>query len=120
MMGAGTTRQMGLDQALSEARGLHSAGRLDEAAAIYRQILTQLTDQPAALYLLGVVALQRNDLPNAVKLIGRGGDLFARDHTRPDGCFACRMLPDRLHKELSDVGGQFRREAERRVLPGRD
>ncbi len=72
MAGAGATRQTRLNQALGEARGLHSAGRLTEAAAIYRQILTQMPDQPAALHLLGVAALQQNDLPNAVKLIGRG------------------------------------------------
>ncbi len=72
MAGAGATRKMGLDQALGKARGLHSAGRLEEATAIYRQILTQLPDQPAALYLLGVAALQRDDLLNAVQLIGRG------------------------------------------------
>ncbi len=69
---AGATRQMGLDQALAEARALHAAGQLDGAAAIYRQILSQLPDQPAALYLLGVVSLQRNQLDDAVRLIGRG------------------------------------------------
>jgi tetratricopeptide (TPR) repeat protein len=68
----GAARQMGLEQALGEARGLHAAGRLDNAAAIYRQILSQLPDQAAALYLLGVVALQRNEFNDAVRLIGRG------------------------------------------------
>jgi tetratricopeptide (TPR) repeat protein len=71
-MAAGATRQMGLDQALGEARNLHAAGRLDEATAIYRQILNQLPDQPMALYLLGVAALQQNDLAGAITLIGRG------------------------------------------------
>src|SRR5262249_21199020 len=70
--GDGAIRKMGLDQALGEARGLHAAGRLDEACAVYRQILDQIPDQPTALYLLGVAALQRNDLPNAISLIGRG------------------------------------------------
>src|SRR5450432_3898139 len=69
---AGTTRRMGLEQALAEARGAHVAGRLDEAAAIYRQILDQLPNQAAALYLLGVVALQRNQPAEAVRLIGLG------------------------------------------------
>ncbi len=67
-----TTRRMGLEQALTEARGAHAAGRLDEATDIYRQILTQLPDQPTALYLLGVVALQRGELAEAVRLVGRG------------------------------------------------
>jgi tetratricopeptide (TPR) repeat protein len=67
-----TTRRMGLEQALTEARCAHVAGRLDEAAAIYRQILSQLPNQPAALYLLGVVALQRDQLAEAVRLIGLG------------------------------------------------
>ncbi len=70
--GDGATQKMGLDQALGEARGLHAGGRLDEACAIYRRILDQIPDQPTALYLLGVAALQRNDLANAVSLIGRG------------------------------------------------
>jgi tetratricopeptide (TPR) repeat protein len=67
-----TTRRLGLEQALTEARGAHVAGRLDEAAGIYRQILSQLPNQPAALYLLGVVALQRGELAEAVRLIGLG------------------------------------------------
>lgn len=69
---AATTRRMGLEQALAEARGAHGAGHLDEAAAIYRQILNQLPNQPAALYLLGVIALQRDELAEAIRLIGLG------------------------------------------------
>ncbi len=65
-------RQMKLEQALAEARTLHAAGRLDEAVAIYRQILSQLPEQPMSLYLLGVVSLQRNELNDAITLIGRG------------------------------------------------
>jgi tetratricopeptide (TPR) repeat protein len=71
MPGDGAARQMGLEQALNEARSLHASGRLNQAAAFYRQILAQLPDQPTALGLLGVIALQQNDPASAVKLIGR-------------------------------------------------
>jgi tetratricopeptide (TPR) repeat protein len=56
-----------LDQALAH----HQAGRLNEAEALYRQILQADPEQPDALHWLGVVALQRGQHEAAVGLIGQ-------------------------------------------------
>ncbi len=47
----------------------HRAGRLDEAAKNYRQILSEDPRQPDALHLLGVVAQSVGQLDEAVELI---------------------------------------------------
>ena len=60
-----------LEQALEHQR----AGRLQEAEAIYRHILTQEPDQPDALHLLGVIALQSKNHGSAVELIKRAVEL---------------------------------------------
>jgi tetratricopeptide (TPR) repeat protein len=49
----------------------HTAGRLDEAEAIYRQILSRHPNDPDALHLLGIVAGQRGNAAMAVELISR-------------------------------------------------
>lgn len=49
----------------------HQAGRLAEAEAIYRHILRDRPDDPVALHLLGVVALQVGRHEAAVELIRR-------------------------------------------------
>jgi predicted O-linked N-acetylglucosamine transferase (SPINDLY family)/cytochrome c-type biogenesis protein CcmH/NrfG len=54
---------------LNQAVALHQAGRLDEAEALYRQIVAQLPGHFDATHLLGVIALQRGDLAGAEKLI---------------------------------------------------
>lgn len=56
-----------LDDALSD----HRAGRLPEAAAIYRQLLAADPDHPDALHLLGTIGYQQGDLVQAELLIGR-------------------------------------------------
>ena len=56
---------------LSEALQHHQSGRLDAAARLYEQILTRDGDDADALHLLGVVAFQRGDYPQAVERIGR-------------------------------------------------
>jgi predicted O-linked N-acetylglucosamine transferase (SPINDLY family) len=60
-----------LQQALEQAVQHHRGGRLAEAEAIYRAILSQHPDQPDALHHLGLIAIQagRNDV--AVQLIGK-------------------------------------------------
>jgi tetratricopeptide (TPR) repeat protein len=56
-----------LDQALS----LHRKGRLDEAAALYREMLAQNPRDADALHLLGAIAFQRKNPAAAVELIGQ-------------------------------------------------
>jgi tetratricopeptide (TPR) repeat protein len=47
----------------------HSAGRLDEAEAIYRQILTREPRHADALHLLGLISYQRGQLDQAIHLL---------------------------------------------------
>ncbi len=46
------------------------AGRLDEAAGYYRQVLQRQPDHPYALHLLGALSLRQGDPKKAIKLIG--------------------------------------------------
>ena len=54
---------------LNQAVQLHQAGRLDEAAERYEQVLQQAPGHFDATHLLGVIALQRGDLAAAEKQI---------------------------------------------------
>ena len=63
---------------LNEALEEHRRGNLEWAACVYESILAADPDQPDALYLLGVIAMQKADPGQAVQLIGRAADL------RPD------------------------------------
>ena len=56
---------------LNQAVAHHQAGRLDEAAALYRQITHHTPGQFDATHLLGVIALQRGDLATAEQLISQ-------------------------------------------------
>ena len=46
---------------MTNALGLHQAGRLAEAEKVYRQVLDIQSDQFDSLHLLGVVLFQRGD-----------------------------------------------------------
>src|SRR5215213_2869637 len=58
-------------QRLSEGLDHHRAGRLQQAEVIYRQILQEKPDEPEALNLLGVIALQVGRADAAVPLLSR-------------------------------------------------
>jgi len=58
-------------ETLRRAVGLHQSGRLDEAAALYRQVLAGRPDHFDALHFLGMVAAQRSQFEEAERLIGR-------------------------------------------------
>lgn len=58
-------------QVFSQAVAHHQAGRLDQAAKLYEQVLAQVPNQVDSQHLLGVVALQRGDFKAAIKLINR-------------------------------------------------
>jgi Flp pilus assembly protein TadD len=62
---------MTTQQAVKLAVEHHSALRFDEAELICRQILTKEPNQPDALHLLGVIALQSKRLDEAMELIQR-------------------------------------------------
>ncbi|MFC3126553.1 tetratricopeptide repeat protein [Pseudoroseomonas globiformis] len=56
---------------LRQGMALHQHGRLAEAAALYRQVLSLRPRDANALNLLGTVARQSGDLPDALRLIRR-------------------------------------------------
>ena len=56
---------------LEAAVAHHHAGRIGDAEAIYRQVLATDPENPDALHLLGVVALQRGNAQEAVDLASR-------------------------------------------------
>ena len=60
-----------LQQKLNEGMAHHNAGRLAEAEAVYRAVLTAAPQQPDALHLMGVLALQVNKPDVAAQLIGQ-------------------------------------------------
>lgn len=62
---------MQLQQALQLAVGHHQAGRLDQAEAVYRQILQTNPNLPQALNLLGVLFHQRGQNNQAIELLDR-------------------------------------------------
>jgi predicted O-linked N-acetylglucosamine transferase (SPINDLY family) len=54
---------------LNQALELHRAGRLDDASAIYQQLLTDNPDDADAAHLLGLVHYRNNDFDSAIRLI---------------------------------------------------
>jgi tetratricopeptide (TPR) repeat protein len=55
---------------LNQALELHRAGRLQDAAAIYQQLLAENPGHADAAHLLGLVFLRNNDVDSAIRLIG--------------------------------------------------
>src|SRR5829696_763099 len=56
---------------LQQGLNHHRAGQLQQAEAIYRQILQEKPDEPEALNLLGVIALQVGRADMAVQLLSK-------------------------------------------------
>jgi len=59
---------------LDKAVGLHRAGQTEEAAALYRELLDRDPDNPSALNLLGVIALQKADAGTALGYLQRAAE----------------------------------------------
>ncbi len=57
------------EQKLERAIGLHNAGKLDAAEALYREVLQDTPGNQAALHLSGLIAHQRGRYREAVRLI---------------------------------------------------
>jgi tetratricopeptide (TPR) repeat protein len=60
---------------------LHRDGRLDDAENGYRQMLAENPDNAEVLHLLGILRGQRGDLPAAIKLVERAGELDLHNAT---------------------------------------
>lgn len=63
-----------IEARFATARDHLNAGRLQEAGALYQQILTEAPDHAPSLHLLGVVALQIGQTQLAVNLIGAAAE----------------------------------------------
>lgn len=98
---------MALSPALQRAIELHQAGRVEEAEAGYRALLDQNPDDAHALHYLGLIALQRDDLPRAEELISRAVELLP-----DDPAFLCNL--GQVRKKLGQL--QAAEEAYRRAL----
>lgn len=69
---------------LLEGVALHQAGRLEEAAGIYRRILDRKADDSDALHYLGLIAFQQGRYHESAALIGRA--IAARDDSPAFHC----------------------------------
>jgi hypothetical protein len=63
----------------NEAIALHRAGRLDEAAALYRFVAEHFPDQPDAFHLQGLIALAKGEPAAAIPLFDRAIQLAPRE-----------------------------------------
>lgn len=76
--------QENIEQKLERAVRLHNEGKLDEAEALYREVLQAVPGQQTALHLSGLIAHQRGRHREAVTLISKaleGGATTATIHT---------------------------------------
>src|SRR5262245_53315225 len=63
--GSGVTR-VDVSNLLQQAHGHHAAGRLQDAEALYRRIISQDANHPEAWYRLGLIAQQAGHWEGAV------------------------------------------------------
>jgi tetratricopeptide (TPR) repeat protein len=104
--------RMTVQQQLESGMSHHQAGRLAEAEAIYRQILSWNPNHAEALHLLGLIAGQHGNDDQAIDLIGRAIRL------KPD--LAAAQGPARRGRRLLPACGQAQARFFRRSLqPGR-
>jgi tetratricopeptide (TPR) repeat protein len=92
-------------EAISAALEHHSAGRLDEADKLYRQVLVREPSHPDALHLLGVIYGQRGQPQTAVDLISRALKV------RPDAAqFHCHLAENlRALRKYEEATASFQR-----------
>ena len=62
---------LGSNKTMRTALSHHQASRVDEAEALYRQILAANPAQPDALHLLGILASQQGGVKKAIELLER-------------------------------------------------
>jgi len=69
-----------LQSLLQQGVAHHRAGRLNEAAALYRRVKAAAPKNFDVLHLSGLVALQQNRLTEAIDLLGQAHKAGPRDH----------------------------------------
>jgi protein O-GlcNAc transferase len=70
-----------IDQALEVAVSHHRTGRLAEAEALYRQILSAVPNHPKALHWLALIAGQVGRLDVAIELLGKAIEVVPKNAT---------------------------------------
>ena len=91
--------------ALNQAVAYHQAGRLDEAATLYRRIAQDAPGHFDATHLLGVIALQRGDLATAEQLISQALAVKPKDPAALNNLGTTLLRA----KRLDEARGQFER-----------
>jgi protein O-GlcNAc transferase len=91
---------LSIPQTLQTALALHQQGHLQDAEALYRQVLALDPTQPDALHLLGIMADQQGNHAAAVELIGQAisrNPLAAHFHSNLGlALLALGRLPDAI------------------------
>jgi protein O-GlcNAc transferase len=85
---------------LNQAVAAHQSGRLDDAAVLYRQVLSHAPGHFDATHLLGVIALQRGDLAAAQTQIAQALTVKPRDHGALNNLGTTLMRAGRLQDAL--------------------
>ncbi|NQV48703.1 MAG: tetratricopeptide repeat protein [Rhodospirillaceae bacterium] len=94
-----------IQQSLKLGLTHHQAGRLDQAEAIYRQILETLPDFADANHLLGVICHQKGDIETAIGLISKA--IKASSGKAPFHSNLGNALKDQ--GRLEEAGASYRR-----------
>ena len=94
-----------LQQTFSQAVAHHQAGRLQQAADLYRQVLAKQPRHADSLHLLGLVAYKTGHLDEAAGLIA---DAFEQDSTKAPYCFNLGVVLQKQGKldEAADAYGR--------------
>ncbi len=94
-----------LQQTFSQAMAHHQAGRLQQAAELYQQILSEYPDHADSLHLLGLIAYKTGRLEEAVGLITNA---IQQDSTRAPYCFNLGVVLQKQGK-LDEAADAYRR-----------
>ena len=73
-------REVSLEEVLKMAQQLQRQDRLDEAEAIYLQLLSQLHEEPNTLHFLGVLRFQQGRHRDALNLISQAIQQMPEEH----------------------------------------
>jgi tetratricopeptide (TPR) repeat protein len=94
-----------LQQTFSQAVAHHQAGRLQQAADLYQQILTEQPRHADTLHLLGLIAYKTGHLDEAAGLIA---DAIKQDSTKAPYCFNLGVVLQR-QGTLDEAADAYRR-----------
>jgi len=105
----GTSGLGALQPVFAQAVAHHQAGRLQQAAELYQQILTQYPGHAEALHLLGLIAYKTGHLDEAIGLIS---DAIKQDDTQAPYCFNLGVVLQKQGK-LGEAADAYRKAVKR-------